>query len=1003
MNDAAGASPRFGVLGPLRVWRGEDAVDLGPLQQRVVLAVLLLHAGRPVAREQMISAVWGEEPPVHAVNLVQRHVSGLRRVLGAGGPGGAAPVRLVWTDAGYLLTLPAGALDLEVFEGELGRARAARAAGDLAEAAAALHSALGLWRGPVCDGLSSPYLDAQRDRLAESRISVVEDRIELDLALGSHTDLIAELRELLAGDPLRERLHGLLMLALYRAGRQADALAAFRDARQQLNDELGVEPAAPLQRLHQQILAADPQLAAAARAAPIGTTPIGGTLAGGAPAGGDPQAAYRRLMPAQLPHGSPDFTNRDTEIGLLNALLPGDDAGARGPVIAAVAGTAGVGKSALAVHWAHQVRNRFPDGQLYVNLRGFDPGGSVMDPTDAIRGFLDAFAVPADRIPVDLDAQGALYRSMLAGLRVLILLDNARDGAQVRPLLPGSPGCLVVVTSRNQLISLAATDGAHPVPLDLLGPGDARRLFARRLGRRRVAAEPAAVEEIIDACAGLALALSVVTARAAANPKLLLASLAEELRDTSGGLDALDAGDKLTNVRTVFSWSYHALSEPAARLFRLLGLHAGPDIGGPAAASLAGLPPAGTRTMLTELTRAHLLTDRGGGRFTFHDLLRAYAGELAGTHDSAADRRAAVHRMLDHYLHSAYRADGLLRQNREDAITVAPVIPLVTPEVFPDHHKALAWFGTEYHVLLAALRQAASEGFDAHTWQLAWALTSFFDYGAHWHDAAASHRAALAAANRLADPHAQAVSHGCLAEAYIRLGRRQDGHAHLLKALGLYEQLGDHRGQGHTHRILAWAFDTQGSYREALPHAERAFELFQTAGYPAGQANALNAVGWFHVQLGDYEEGLVNCQRALDLQKGMDDRFSQAHTLDSIGMAYHLLGRHRQAADHYQQAVDLFHDFGDRDSEAESWTSLGDTHLAADDPASAGAAWQHALAILDELGHPGAEQVRERLAKLAGLAGAANHSQAAGVPRQSPGKASLDTLQRTRDVNTWRA
>jgi tetratricopeptide (TPR) repeat protein len=418
-------------------------------------------------------------------------------------------------------------------------------------------------------------------------------------------------------------------------------------------------------------------------------------------------------------------------------------------------------------------------------------------------------------------------------------------------------------------------------------------------------------------------------------------------------------------------------------MFRLLGLHAGPDIGAPAAASLAGVPLATTRAMLTELTRAHLLTDRGRGRFTFHDLLRAYAGELADTHDSAADRRAAVHRVLDHYLHTAYHADGLLRRYRDDAIVLAPAVPLVAPEQLADHHEALAWFSTEYHVLLAALRQAASEGFDVHTWQLAWALTSFFDYGAHWHDAAACHRAALDAASRLGDPHAQAVCHGCLAEAYIRLRRHGDGHAHLLKALGLYRELGDRSGQAHAHRILAWAFDTQGSYREALTHAQQTFELFHVAGHQAGQAKALNAIGWFHIQLGDYEEGLVNCQRALDLQRELDDQFEQAHTLDSIAKAYHHLGRHREAAARYQQAVDLFHDFGDRESEAESWARLGDTYLAADEPASAGAAWQHALTILDELGHPGAAELHERLEK---LADAANRSQAVDVrPRQPAG------------------
>ncbi len=553
MNDPV-VLARFGLLGPLRVWRGETAVDLGPLQQRVVLAVLALQAGRPVSRQHMIDAVWGETPPRNAVNLVQRHVSGLRRVLEPDRLGHVPSGVLAWTDAGYLLTLPPGALDLDIYEREVGRARAARTAGHLGEAAEALRAALRLWRGPVCDGLYSPFLDAQRDRLAESRISVLEERIELELAIDDHADPIAELRDLVAEHPLRERLRGLLMLALYRAGRQADALAAFRDARRHLREELGVEPGAPLQRLHQQILAADPKLSATA-AAEV-TTGAGATTG--------PQ----RPLPAQLPHRIPDFTGRDAELDRLDVLLAHDrgDTGTT-VVIAAIAGTAGVGKTALAVHWAHRVRDRFPDGQLYVNLRGFDPTGAAMKPAEAIRWFLDAFGVIPQQIPASLEAQTALYRSLLSGRRVLVLLDNAADEDQVRPLLPGSPGCLVIVTSRNELPGLIVTEGAYPVVVDLLSTQEARQLLSRRIGESPVLAETQAVDNIIALCARLPLALMLVAARAATHPGFRLAALAAELRGAGGSLDAFDGEDQSTNVRAVFSWSYQRLSVPGRSLF----------------------------------------------------------------------------------------------------------------------------------------------------------------------------------------------------------------------------------------------------------------------------------------------------------------------------------------------------------------------------------------------------------------------------------------------------
>jgi len=957
MSDPGAPSVRFEVLGPLRCWRGDVAIDLGPVQQQVVLAVLLLQQNRAIGRQQVITAVWGEAEPRSAGSLVHRHISGLRQVLEIGRHPQGESGQLAWTNAGYVLTVPAGGLDLDAFDRDVDTARKARDAGDPASAADVLRSALGLWRGPLCDGLTSPFLDAQRDRLEERRISIIEECLELDLTIGDRDDVVSELRQLVTEHPFRERMHGLLMLALYRSGRRADALAAFQEARRLLREELGVEPAAALQRLHQQILSADPELGSRAYQA--------ASYQAVSPRS-SPPAGNRLPVPAQLPHSVAGFSGRQAEIEWLNSLLPNESPDSTGGtvVITALAGTAGVGKTALAVHWAHQIRDRFPDGQLYVNLRGFDPAGPAMEPTEAIRAFLDALEVPPERIPVDLDEQAALYRTMMSGRRNLIVLDNARDAAQVRPLLPGTPTSFVLVTSRNQLLSLVAADGAKLLEIDLLPADQARGLLANRLGQQRIAEEPAAVDEILDACAGLPLALSIVSAHAAVNPRLPLAGLAEELRETRGGLDGLNVGDKQTDLRDVFSWSYRALSAPAARLFRLLGLHEGPDIGLSATASLAGIPRAQARALLAELTSAHLLADRSRGRFAFHDLLRTYARELADAHDSAHEMRGAVHRVLDHYLWTAYRGHELLGPSRDDAVTVVPAMPLVTPEELVDHRAALAWFATEYHVLLSALRQAANQGFDIHVWQLAWTLASFFERRGHWHDATFSQRLALEAADRLGDLYAQAISHGCLALAYVPLGRFAESEDHLARAIALYEGLGDLTGQAQAHRSLALVLDRQDRYAEALDQAQQSFELFQAAGHRTGQARVMNALGWFYIQLGRHQEGLSYCQQALDLQREIDDLYGQADTLDSIATAYTALGNHDEAIAHYQQAVFLYREFGHRHSEADTLVCLGDLRLARGSLTEAREAWEEALAILEELGHPEASKVRERLSNL---------------------------------------
>src|SRR5215470_13466489 len=595
----------FGLLGPLLIRREAEEVPIPAARQRVVLAALLFKANQVVPLGELAGALWDEELPASARATVRNYVKRLRRALGD-----VDRLRIATRGDGYLIGVAPGELDLDRFETLHGQAGKHARAGRWAEASVALHEALSLWRGqPLADVPSDVLARRELPRLAELRLQAAEDRFDADLHLGRHGDLVAELRQLTGAEPLRERLHELLMLALYRAGRQADALAAYRHARAILIDELGIEPGPGLRGLHQQMLAGDPALAV--------------------PAG--PAAAMSgALVPRQLPAALADFTGRAAELRALTAMLDQAGAGAAGTVvISAIGGTAGVGKTALALHWAHQAAGRFGDGQLYVNLRGYGPSGAPAEPAEAIRGFLDALGVPPGRIPASAEAQAGLYRSLLAGRKMLIVADNARDEAQVRPLLPASPASLVLVTSRSQLGGLGAADGARLISLDVLPHAEAVQLLTARLGAERAAAEPAAVDQIADLCACLPLALAVAAARAAARPAFPLATVAGELADATGRLDALDAGDPSSSVRAVFSWSTRQLSAQAARMFALLGLHPGPDISVPAAASLAALDKADARRLLRELTRAHLITEHAPGRYAFHDLLRAYATEQA--------------------------------------------------------------------------------------------------------------------------------------------------------------------------------------------------------------------------------------------------------------------------------------------------------------------------------------------------------------------------------------
>jgi DNA-binding SARP family transcriptional activator len=947
----------FGLLGPLMVRCGGTVLPVRRGGQRAVLATLLLEANRAVPAEALAEVLWGAAAPPSAPATLRNLIRRLRQTLGEAGH-----ERIITQPRGYLIRAADGELDLVRFESLMTAARVAGRDGAWDAVAARTEEALALWRGePLADIESETLVQREAPRLAELHVQALQMRIDADLRLGRHAEVVVELQDLAAGYPLREQIHALLMLALYRCGRQADALAVFRQVRTVLVEELGAEPGAELAQLHQRILAADPALSLPQPTAVAASGAAGG--AGAAGAGTGAAGALTLRVPRQLPATIAGFAGREIELAALAQILDGAGTRAAGTVaISAIGGTAGVGKTALAIHWAHQVAERFEDGQLYLNLRGYGPAGSPpATPAEAIRALLAAFGVPPERIPPGLDAQAGLYRSLLADRRMLIVLDNAHDEQQVRPLLPAGGGCLIIVTSRHQLAGLAASDGARLVSLDVLSPGEATEMLTTRLGAQRAAAEPEAVGEIVRLCARLPLALAVAAARAEARPSFPLATLAAELRDAHGRLDALDAGDPAASVRAVFSWSIQQLSPAAARMFRLLGIHPGPDITASAAASLAGLDPHQARPLLRELSRGHLLTEHTPGRYVCHDLLRAYAADQAHATDSDSDRHEATARLLAHYLHTAHAAALLLKPSREP-VTIAASRPGVTPEHLDDYQQALAWFEAEHQVLMAAVSLAAAAGFGVHAWQISWTMTPFLKLRAQWQDQAAIHLTALAAATRLGDTAGQAMSRRFLGDAYARLADYGEARAHLTACLELYRELGDRAGEARAHQSLGWLAVTQGRHDDALSHSEQALHLFQVIAHQAGQAQMLGNIGWCHAQLGDHEQARLFCQQALAMWRQAGNRHDEAHAWDNLGFAEQHLGRHDQAVTSFQHALGTFREFGDRYYEAKTLTRLADSYHAMGEPQQAREARQQALEILDDLGHSDADQVRAKLA-----------------------------------------
>jgi DNA-binding SARP family transcriptional activator/Tfp pilus assembly protein PilF len=891
----AAAGVEFCLLGPLLVRRGSEVIPLPSGKQRVVLATLLLAGSAVVSHDGLIEALWGARPPASARAALQNHLSRLRQALSRLGID-----RVSTEPGGYAISVDPGELDAARFESLVREARQASGEHDWDTAANQLRGALSLWRGEALADVPSESLAAREvPRLTELRMTALEARIDADLHLGRHAELIGELRQLTSVHPLRERLHAMLMLALYRNGQQADALAAYQRARTTLIEELGAEPGPELRQFEQRILTADPELSAAPDWQPS-------------------------KVPRQLPAPVWHFAGRQRELAALTTMLT-NAAGARSAgrvAIATIDGPPGIGKTALAVHWAHQVADRFPDGQLYVDLRGFAPAGTPTKPAEAIRGFLDALAMPDASIPASLDAQSALYRSLLAGKHMLIVLDNARDEDQVRPLLPGSPGCVVLVTSRRQLGGLIAESAARRICLDLLSEAEALDLLTSRLGRGRVTGEhAAAAAELTSLCARLPLALAVAAARASMRDAFPLAVLTAELRDTAGRLAALEVRDASMSVPAAFSWSYEHLSATAARLFRLLGLHPGRDITIGTAGSLAGLGLPATRTALLELTDINLCAEHAPGRFTFHDLLRAFAAQQAGAHEPARSQRAALTGLFDYYLAAAAAAADIVapaERSRRPRIPhpAAPLPPMDDPAT------AQAWLDAERANLVAASAMTA-QGWPDHAIRLASILFRYLDSGSHNSEAIAIHSHALAAARTIGDVTAHADSLRCLGAVAWRESRYQQAARHFREALGLYRSAGNQIGEGRCLDGLSLAVAKQGKYSEACALHEQAHAIFRELEDPLGEARSLDNHGVLLTRLGCYEEAEAQHRAALAVFRELDDQLAQAGALDNLAAVLARTGRQDDAREHHEQALARFRELGHRPGEAGALENLG--------------------------------------------------------------------------------
>jgi DNA-binding SARP family transcriptional activator len=892
----------FQVLGTLQVMHDGRTVSIGTARKpRLMLAALLSKAGRQVSNDSLTTVLWGDHPPPSARRNIQLYAHKLRREIGAD--------RISGRLDGYVLDV-GDELDAIRFRKLAAEGTAALGRGDFATAGDRLGAALGLWVGPAFSGLRDSELIAEEAlRLEDLRLDTHERYLEAELARGRHAELVVELIDLVREHPYREGLRAGLMLALYRSGRQADALAVFRETRALLAEELGIDPGPPLQRLHEAILRADEDLVA----------PASGEAAVSAEAG-------PRSVPRELPPNIIGFTGRHRELEALEGRLSRSSEAGPAPAMIVIAGTAGVGKTALAVHWAHRVAHMFPDGQLYLNLQGHATD-SPRRPIDALAVLLRSLGAHPDQVPMDMEEASARYRSLVADRRMLLVLDNARSAEQVRPLLPASPGCTVLVTSRDRLTGLVARDGAHRVTLGALTSHESMELLGNLLGADRIVAEAEAIARLAELCAHLPLALRIAGAHLVDHPRGTIAGHVAELAELDAG-DLMSAlvieGDEETAVRSAFDLSYRTMTAPVQRLFRGLGLVPCADFTASAAAALAGMTVAEAARALDRLSAAHLVDQHHPGRFTLHDLLRSYAVNLAETEDGEQERQAAVRRLYAWYVGTVGAAVRFLYPDVM-RLPLPEDTPAVGLEAFTPS-AVLGWLDAERHNLLAVVRHAARHGTSPAAWLLADGLRGYYDQRRHMSDWITVAEAGLATARAAGDLTAQAAVFQCLAHVNYGLSRYPRAIAYLTRAIDLSAEAGWGPGEASALSNLGVILYLIGRPAEAAVHLSRASELHQSYGWRQGQAKILNTLASAYGECGRVAEGVELATKALALNHDAGALRAEISTMCTLGELEHRLGRLDGALARLTGALSLARKLGTPYGEAASLAGLALVH-----------------------------------------------------------------------------
>ncbi|WP_203908724.1 AfsR/SARP family transcriptional regulator [Rhizocola hellebori] len=876
----------------MRVWDGVTWSPIQAAQQRAVLAILLIEAGQVVSTDRLIDEIWGEQPPSTALATVHGYVFRLRKLLSD-----TERDLLVTRGRGYQLVIAADDLDVRTFEAVTERGRRSLASGDLESADAELTEGLALWRGlPYADVPACPTVAAESTRLNQTRLSVLEDLLGAQIELGRHAEVVDEVAGLARENPLRERLWAHLMLALHRCGRRAEALDAYKNARRMLVDELGIEPDLPLRELHSAILTEDPRLVPPPRRPRVSSS---------APA-----------VPAQLPADVSGFTGRADYLGQLNDLLPSER-----PAKVVIAGTAGVGKTALAVHWGHRVRNHFPDGQLYANLCGYAPG-TPLEPAETLGRFLRALGVPATQIPSDVDEAAALYRSLLSERKLLVLLDNASSPAQVRPLVPNSPGCLVLVTSRDRLDGLVALDGAVRLNLGVLAAVEAQGLLALLMGRQRVVASEPVATRLAELCGHLPLALRIAAANVMGQRGMTIADYVD-LLSQGGRLAALQVdGDPEATVRAAFDLSYASLPVPSRHLFRLLGLIPGPQFTVEVAATLAQLPVAEAQKLLTSLVAAHLVEEPDRGRYGLHDLLSEYAAAQAGQAETEDERRAATERLYDHYQVTAVAAADRMYPY----VLRLPAAQNPAESPFADADDAAAWLDAERANLVAVVTHAAVHGSPTVAWRLADTLRGYLYLRMHILEWRTIAEAGLAAAKADEDLSGQAAAHTGLATLHWVQGKHPEAIDEFTSALRLARQVGWAAGESAALGNLGNLHWALGRLDQAVAHYRDALARHEEMGMPASQATALGNLGLAYFGQGKLDLAEKHYTLALNLHRKVESPSGEARTLTYLGEVYRAQGRLDESVAALEEALTKIRSIGDRNSEGDTLRALAGTY-----------------------------------------------------------------------------